>query len=195
MNGKMLVSLFMTFLKISPMTFGGGYAMIPLIEKEIVDRKKWVEAKDLSEIFALAQSVPGAIAINAATFVGYRLAGVMGALVAMIGILLPTFLIVVTLSMVFVLIKDNALVADAFMGIRPAIVALIAFAAYRIGITALYDKTTIGIAVITVVLLFLLPVHPVVIIIGGIIVGLLIVELKKHLGFTTHLEKVQKSVR
>ncbi|WP_138419899.1 chromate transporter [Aquibacillus sediminis] len=186
---KFIVQIFLTFLKIGPVTFGGGYAMIPMIEREVVERKKWVKTKDVTEVFAVAESVPGAIAINSATFIGYRLAKVKGAVAAMFGVLLPTFLIVVVLSILFLFIQDNPIIESAFVGIRAAIVALIAYAAYKIGLTAVYDKTTLVIAGITAGILLVLHVHPVFIIFSGIVVGITVVKIRDWMGITTKLEK------
>ncbi|RCW77248.1 chromate transporter [Saliterribacillus persicus] len=184
-----ILQIFLTFLKIGPVTFGGGYAMIPMIEREVVDRKKWIKPNDVTEVFAISESVPGAIAINSATFIGFRLAGVRGAVAAMLGVLLPTFLIVVGLSMLFILVKDNPYIEAAFIGIRSAIVALIVYAAYKIGLTAIYDKTTLTVMVITVAILFFLHIHPVLIIIGGMGVGILLVQIRKKLGIFTAMDK------
>ncbi|MGN8648087.1 chromate transporter [Gracilibacillus sp. HCP3S3_G5_1] len=191
-NWKYLLQIFLSFLKIGPVTFGGGYAMIPMIEREVVEKRKWVKTKDVSEIFAIAESVPGAIAINSATFIGYRLAGVRGAVVAMAGVLLPTFLIVVGLSILFLFIKDNPYVESAFVGIRAAIVALIAFAAYKIGLTAIYDKTTLVITILTAAILYFFHLHPVIIIVGGIGLGIIVVKVKNLLGYATRLEREER---
>lgn len=166
--------------------------MIPMIEREVVEKRKWVKTKDVSEIFAIAESVPGAIAINSATFIGYRLAGVRGAVVAMAGVLLPTFLIVVGLSILFLFIKDNPYVESAFVGIRAAIVALIAFAAYKIGLTAIYDKTTLVITILTAAILYFFHLHPVIIIVGGIGLGIIVVKVKNLLGYATRLEREER---
>ncbi|WP_163537986.1 chromate transporter [Gracilibacillus sp. YIM 98692] len=188
-NWKYLMQIFCSFFKIGPVTFGGGYAMIPMIEREVVERRKWVKTKDVSEIFAIAESVPGAIAINSATFIGFRLAGVRGAIAAMTGVLIPTFLIVVALSILFLFVKDNPYVESAFVAIRASIVALILFAAYKIGLTAVYDKTTVVITAFTVGILFFLHLHPVLIILSGIGVGVLVVKIKDWFGIVTRLEK------
>ncbi|HZG56788.1 chromate transporter [Paenibacillus sp.] len=181
-------AIFLCFLKIGPVTFGGGYAMIPLIEKEVVERRKWLETKDVTDVFAVAESVPGAIAINSATFIGYRLAGVPGAIAAMVGVLLPTFLIVLLLSIFFLQVHDHPKVEAAFQGIRAAIVALICYAGYKIGKTAVLDKTTLGVVVATVAVLFLSHVHPVVVVVSGFFVGAVLVALRGRLGLQTKLE-------
>lgn len=188
-NWKLLLQIFISFLKIGPVTFGGGYAMIPLIEKEVVTKRKWVETKDIADVFAVAESVPGAIAINSSTFIGYRLAGVRGAIAAMAGVLLPTFLIVVALSMFFLHVQDHPKAEAAFTGIRPAIVALIVYAGYKIGLTAVLDKTTLAVAAGTVGVLYVLKWHPVFMIIGGAILGIVIVQLRGWMGLKTKLER------
>lgn len=123
-NSKLL-SLFLTFLKIGAFTFGGGYAMIPLIQKEIVDKKQWMNNDDILEIVAIAESTPGPIAINAATFVGYRTAGFWGALLSTFGVVLPSFLIIIGISFVLKQFEDMKTVKYAFFGIRAGVLALV----------------------------------------------------------------------
>lgn len=119
------LSLFVTFLKIGAFTFGGGYAMIPLIQKETVEKKKWITDEDILEIVAIAESTPGPIAVNAATFVGYRICGFFGALFSTLGVILPSFLIIVGISFVLKQFENLAAVRYAFMGIRAGVLALI----------------------------------------------------------------------
>ena len=121
-----ILTLFLTFLKIGAFTFGGGYAMIPLIQKEVVDNKKWITDQDILDIIAIAESTPGPIAINSATFIGYRVAGFFGSFFATLGVVIPSFIIIILIS--FVLRQFEALktVKYAFMGIRAGVLALIA---------------------------------------------------------------------
>lgn len=191
-NLKLLMQIFITFFKIGPMTFGGGYAMIPLIEREVVDRRGWINTRDIADIFAVAESIPGAIAINSATFIGYRLAGARGAIVAMIGVLLPTFFIVVLLSLFFLQVQDHPKVEAAFVSIRATIVALITYAAFKIGRTAVVDKSTIALIVVTFIVMVFLHVHPVLLIIGGAATGIALVFIKGKLGIVTLLEEEDK---
>ena len=121
----LLTELFLTFLKIGAFTFGGGYAMIPLIQKETVEKKKWIQDEEILEIVAIAESTPGPIAINAATFVGYRIAGFWGAFVSTIGVVLPSFLLIIGISYVLRQFSDAAAVQYAFEGIRAGVLALI----------------------------------------------------------------------
>lgn len=122
--------LFLTFFKIGAFTFGGGYAMIPLISKEVVETHKWITDDDILEIVAIAESTPGPVAINSATFVGYRVAGFWGAFAATLGVVLPSFCIIAALS--FVLRKFQSLkpVQYAFYGIRAGVLALLIKALY-----------------------------------------------------------------
>lgn len=120
-----LLELFLCFAKIGAFTFGGGYAMIPLIQKETVETKKWITDDDILEIIAIAESTPGPIAINSATFVGYRVAGVLGAMCATLGVVLPSFLIIYAISFVLRQFQDIKTVQYAFFGIRAGVLALI----------------------------------------------------------------------
>lgn len=183
-----LPAIFICFLKIGPVTFGGGYAMIPLIEREVVEKRNWLAAKDVTDVFAVAESIPGAIAINSATFIGYRLAGLPGAIAAMLGVLLPTFLIVLGLSVFFLQVHDHPKVEAAFQGIRAGIVALICYAGYKIGKTAVLDKTTFCVAVATVAVLFLPHLHPALIIAIGFFVGMALVAVRARFGIDTKLD-------
>ena len=125
MKGKTLWQLFVTFLKIGGFTFGGGYAMIPLIQKEAVENKKWVTDDDILEIIAIAESTPGPIAINSATFVGYRTAGVLGAMCATLGVVLPSFVVILAISYVLREFQQIQAVQYAFNGIRAGVLALL----------------------------------------------------------------------
>ena len=115
---KKVFQLFITFIKIGAFTFGGGYAMVPLIQRETVEKKKWINDDDILEIVAIAESTPGPIAVNSATFVGYKTAGVLGAAAATIGVVLPSFTIIYFISFVIDKFENNTAVKYAFSGIR-----------------------------------------------------------------------------
>ena len=119
------LELFLSFMKIGAFTFGGGYAMIPLIQREVCTNKKWMDEKEISDIVTISESTPGPIAINAATFVGYRTNGFIGACAATIGVVLPSFLIISLISFIMNEFKSFRAVGYAFMGIRAAVLALI----------------------------------------------------------------------
>ena len=119
------LQLFLTFLKIGAFTFGGGYAMIPIIQKEIVEKRKWITDDDILEIIAIAESTPGPIAINSATFVGYRVAGFFGAFFSTLGVVLPSFVIILLISFVLREFQHIKAVQYAFNGIRAGVLALL----------------------------------------------------------------------
>ena len=125
-----LLDLFITFLRIGTFTFGGGYVMIPLIQKAVSDDKGWITHDEILEIVAIAESTPGPLAINTATFVGYRIGGVIGAFLATIPVVLPSFVIIVLISTVLQTFSDNVYVRSAFMGVRAGVLALIVKAVY-----------------------------------------------------------------
>lgn len=117
-------TLFITFVKIGTFTIGGGYAMLPLIQREVVDRG-WLSKEDFIDIFAVTQSLPGIFAVNISIFVGYKLKKVPGAIFCALGTILPSFFIILAIALFFTQVKDNVWVEKAFKGLRPAVVALI----------------------------------------------------------------------
>lgn len=122
---KNLMPLFLSFLKIGAFTFGGGYAMIPIIQKEMVEKHKWISDDDILEIIAIAESTPGPIAINTATFVGYKVCGFFGAMLATLGVVLPSFVIIFAISYILRQFQESKVVQYAFNGIRAGVLALI----------------------------------------------------------------------
>ena len=122
---RQLWKVFATFFKIGAFTFGGGYAMIPLIQKEAVEKNNWVTDDDILEIIAIAESTPGPIAINSATFVGYRTCGVLGSVCATLGVVLPSFVIIYAISFVLRQFQELKAVQYAFQGIRAGVMALL----------------------------------------------------------------------
>ena len=166
---------FKTFFKIGIFTLGGGYAMIPLIEEEVVNKKQWVSKEEMLDLIAIAQSCPGVFAINIAIFIGYKLNKVRGAIATSLGTALPSFLIILIIAMFFHQFEDNKVVAAMFRGIRPAVVALIAVPTFNLGKRAQLNKFTIWIPIISALVIWLLGVSPIWIIIlaglGGYIYG------------------------
>ena len=136
---KLLLKLFLTFFKIGAFTFGGGYAMIPLIQKEAVETNKWITDDDILDIVAIAESTPGPIAINSSTFVGYRVGGFRGAFCATFGTVLPSFCIILAISYVLREFQNITAVKYAFYGIRAGVLALISKALWT-----MYKKSPKG---------------------------------------------------
>ena len=166
---------FKTFFHIGIFTLGGGYAMIPLIEEEVVNKKKWVTKDDMLDLIAIAQSCPGVFAINIATFIGYKLRKTRGAICTTLGTALPSFLIILAIAIFFSQFKDNKVVAAMFRGIRPAVVALIAVPTFRLGQRAKLNRYTIWIPIACALAIWALGVSPIYIImiaaVGGYIYG------------------------
>ncbi|WP_026673797.1 chromate transporter [Alkalihalobacterium bogoriense] len=194
-KSRILWQLFWSFFKIGPITFGGGYAVIPVIERELVDKQKWVKKSEMDDVIAVASSLPGAIAINSATFIGYRLAGIRGAVAALLGIFLPTFLIVIGISIAFYHVQDHPKVEAAFQAIRITVIALIVYAAYSIGKKAIFDKTTLSIVSASLFCLLFLHIHPALLIIIGIFLGIFIIQWKEKLGYLQKTEETNREER
>ncbi|MCG8500515.1 MAG: chromate transporter [Firmicutes bacterium] len=186
-----IFELYTTFFKLGLFCFGGGYAAVPLFEREIVEEKKWIGKEKIIDIFAVAQSLPGAIALNSAAFVGYSVAGLPGAIAALLGNLTPSTIIMLILSMLFSQFNENLYVQKAFNGIRPIIVGLITYAAFKIGKTAIKDIYCALIAIIAFVLAVVFHVSVIFIILGGIAAGILL-TLYKSLSNTDQYRHISK---
>lgn len=187
---KLLLDIYLTFLRLGAMSFGGGYAMIPLIEREVVEKKKWVDKEKIVDIFAVAESLPGAIALNSSAFVGYSIGGIPGTVAALLGNLTPSVLIILSLSILFAQVSSNPVVKSAFRGVYPTIVGLICYAGYKIGKTALRDKLCISVMLVAFILTTFLHVKPIPIIIGGAVLGVILSVVK-----TTHSIKDETEVK
>ena len=157
----MFLQLFWVFLKIGTFTLGGGYAMIPLIQREIVERKHWIDEEEFLNMIALAQAAPGIIAVNSAIFIGWRCDGWKGVLGAVLGAVLPSFLIILAIAMVFQDYKDQPAVEAVFKGIRPAVVALIAAPLLKLARTAKITWLTALIPIAAALLIWLAGLSPV----------------------------------
>ncbi len=169
---KFYIELFRSFFKIGAFTIGGGYAMIPLIQDEVVSRKGWLDDEEFLNMIAIAQSAPGVIAINTSIFVGYRLAGFKGAVVASLGSALPSFLIILVIASCFARFKNNEWVERAFMGIRPAVVALIVAPVWKMGKSAKISWRTLWIPVVTALLIWRMNVSPILCVAAALLVGI-----------------------
>ncbi|NTZ16474.1 chromate transporter [Paenibacillus sp. JMULE4] len=181
--------MFWTFFKIGPVTFGGGYAMIPAIEREVINKRHWITQDEMSGVLSVAGSAPGGIGVNAAAFIGYRLAGIPGAAAAVAGMTLPTFVIVFLLSLGFSQVVDYPKATAAFQGIQGAIAALIIISAYNMGKSSVVDRTTLVTAACTVVLLLVFHLSPLLVIVAGLIIGHLLVLIKNKLGVVVRYNK------
>lgn len=170
--------IFLTFSKIGAFTLGGGYAMLPLIEHEVVDKNLWLSKEDFLDVVAVAQSLPGIFAVNISIFIGYKLRKLKGSIVCALATILPSFLIILLIAMFFSQYKDNPVIAKLFKGIRPAIVALIAFPVFSSAKAAKITFKTAIIPILSVVLISFLNVSPVFVILIAGLAGVLYHYLK-----------------
>jgi len=169
-----VLQLFLTFAKIGLFTFGGGYAMIPLIQKEIIQAHAWLTMKEFMDIIAIAEMTPGPVAVNSATFVGYKLGGVAGAAAATVGVVFPSFVIIVVFATLFLKYKDAPAVKAVFKGLRPAVTALIAAAAISLIRAAFVDVAGPVIAVAVLVGMFKFDLNPILAIVLAAVAGIVI---------------------
>jgi len=166
------LDIFSTFAKIGAFTIGGGYAMLPLIQREVVSKKKWLDEEDFMDVLAISQSTPGVFVINLSVFIGFRIKGKMGSVVAAIGSALPSFVSILVIAMFFDSFKDNETVNSIFKGIRPAVVALIAVPLIGMSKGVNLNRYTALIPVITLLMIVVFQISPVYIIIAGALLGI-----------------------
>ncbi|MBR4705585.1 MAG: chromate transporter [Paludibacteraceae bacterium] len=178
----MFFQLFWTYLKIGTFTLGGGYAMLPLIQREVVDRKGWIDEEEFLNMIALAQAAPGLIAVNSAIFIGWRVGGRKGVCGAVLGAVLPSFLIILAIAMLFAEWKEQPAVEAVFKGVRPAVVALIAAPLVKMARTATKDKghnaIFLLVSLAAALLIWLGHVNPVWVILATIVITLIVLKLK-----------------
>lgn len=171
---KELFKIFLTFFKIGSFTFGGGYAMIPLIEREVVDNNKWISKDEFIDIIAISQSFPGALAINSCTFIGYKIGGIAGGILGLLGVALPSFLIILLIALAFSKFRDMYIVELIFNGINAAVPLLILVGVNSLAQVLPKTATNIIIVIITVLLSVFLNVSPVYIILLSAVYGIFI---------------------
>ena len=169
---KILLELFYIFARIGLFTFGGGYAMISIIEDICVERKKWISHEEMMNMTVIAESTPGPIAVNTAVFVGYKTRGVAGAIVTTLGTVLPSFIVILLLALFFAEVRDNRYVDAAFRAMRPAVVALIV--APLMGLVKGMKWYLAALAAVVAMAVWYLGVSPMYLIGAGVIVGVAI---------------------
>lgn len=170
----MLWSLFYEFAQIGAFTIGGGYAMLPLIERAVVDKRKWISKDDYMDLVAVAQSAPGVLAVNMAVFVGFKIKGFWGSMIAVLGTIIAPFISILLLALFFQAFGDNPIVERIFKGIRPVVVALIAVPVVTTMQTVGVTWVTVLIAVAAALLIWLFGVSPLWIILAAGLGGYLL---------------------
>lgn len=171
---KTLIQLFLAFARIGGFTFGGGYAMLPMLQKELVENKKWTTNEDLIDYYAIGQCTPGIIAVNVATFVGYKTKGILGGIAATLGVITPSVFIVGIIAAFISGFQDYEVVQWAFAGIRAAVVALILSSMWKIAKKSLVDIFAVVIFLIVAVLSYGTDLSPVVFVLSAGACGLIL---------------------
>ncbi|HBT51745.1 MAG TPA: chromate transporter [Petrotoga sp.] len=172
-NSKILLKMFITFCKIGLFTFGGGYAMIPLMEKEVVERKNWVEKDKFTDTVSLTQTIPGAVAINLSILVGYNIKGILGAVISSIAVSLPSFIIILLIAFTLMKTGEISVLQSAFEGIRPAIAALILYAAVSLSKSVKWSIVLVFLTIGGFAAIGVFKINPIYIIVIAFIMGTL----------------------
>lgn len=170
---KQNLELFWVFFKIGMFTFGGGYAMLPLIERELVDNKKWIDDETIEHLLAVSQSIPGSIAINTATLTGYKINKRLGAFFSTFGVILPSFLIILMIAMFMNNIEDMPIIQSAFKGIGAAVIVLIFMAADKMLKAYYKNYKLMALALISMLIVLLTDISPIFLILTGALIGVL----------------------
>ena len=174
---KKYIDLFLAFAKIGVMTFGGGYAMLPMLERELIDNRGWTTNEELMDYFAVAQCTPGVIAVNTATFIGYKLYGNLGGIVATLGVVFPSLVIITTIAGVLTNFADIPAVKHAFAGVRVCVCVLIFNAVVKLWKGAIKDKTALVLFIVIFLLSVFLDVSPVVYVIACAAAGIFLTKM------------------
>lgn len=174
--------LFLTFAKMGACTFGGGYAMLPILQREVVEKKGWATDEELTDYFAVGQCTPGIIAVNTATFIGYKYKGMLGGVLATLGVVFPSLVIITIIAAFLSNFADIPVVRHALSGINAAVVALIASSVLKLAKSNLKDAVSVCIFLVALVLAFLLKVSPVILIICAGAVGYVARTLSRRKG-------------
>ena len=171
---KLLLQMFLTFAKVGVMTFGGGYAMLPILQREVVDNKGWATEEELMDYFAIGQCTPGVIAVNTATFIGQRLNGTFGAIFATLGVVFPSLVIISLLAGVIEAFSHLVWVQNAFGGIRVCVCVLIANAVVKLFKKAVVDVPTMIIFLLVALGSIFLPLSPLIFVLLAAVIGILL---------------------
>lgn len=168
------IELFLTFAKVGVMTFGGGYAMLPILQREVVENKHWATDEELMDYYAVGQCTPGVIAVNTATFIGHKHKGILGGIIATLGMVFPSLIIILILASVISNFSDLAIVQNAFAGIRACVCVLIFNAIMKLWKNSVIDAITLIIFLAVTILSFFTDVSPVLLVIVAAVAGVCI---------------------
>lgn len=177
---NLMFKLFLTFFKIGAFTIGGGYAMLPLIETEVVEKNKWLTAEEFIDIIAIAEATPGPIAVNVSTYVGYKKHGYKGAMMCTLGTILPSFMIILLIVKFFWSYRQNPTIEKVFMGIRPAVAALIFSAVYKLAKNIPMNYFMVIGALVTMIAIVFFNISPIFIILTSAIGSIIYFNIKDN---------------
>ncbi|MGN1032854.1 MAG: chromate transporter [Intestinibacter sp.] len=175
---NILLDLFLTFARIGGFTFGGGYAMLPILQRDIVETKKWATEEELMDYYAIGQCTPGIISVNVATFIGYKLAGIPGGIIATLGTITPSIIIITIIAAFLTNFADLPIVIHAFNGIRVCVCILIINAIIKLGKKSIVDKLTLAIFIAVSILSIVTKLSPIIYVIVSGIIGALIYKFR-----------------
>jgi len=179
---KELIVLFISFFKIGAITFGGGLAMLPIMQREVVESKKWATEEELVNYYAVGQCTPGIIAVNTATFIGYKQKGILGAVIATFGVVCPSLLIIMSIAAFIQNFTDIVWIQNAFSGIRIAVAALITDAVIKLWKSGVKDVFGVVLFIISFIVSAVFKLSPVYMVAAGIVLGILFVIVKEKKG-------------
>ena len=172
-----LMSLFLSFAKVGVMTFGGGYAMIPILEREIIDRQGWATSEELMDYYAVGQCTPGVIAVNTATFIGYKVAGIAGGIVATLGVVFPSLLIIMLIAGILTNFADIPAVKSAFSAIRVCVCVLIFNSVLKLWKGAVKDKAAVVLFALVLMISLFFDVSPIAFVVFCAVAGILLTRM------------------
>ena len=168
------LDLFITFSKVGAFTFGGGYSMLPILKKEVVENKKWISENEMLDYYALSQCMPGIISINTSIFIGFKCNGILGGIFSALGAVAPSILLILAICLFMQNFMDYEVVQTAFKGIRIVVSALILNATYSLFKIGVIDMTTLGIFVASLFILFLFDISPILIVLIATTIGVVL---------------------
>ncbi|MBQ8929603.1 MAG: chromate transporter [Oscillospiraceae bacterium] len=177
---SVLPELFLSFAKVGVMTFGGGYAMLPILQNEVVEKKKWISQEDLTDCYAIGQCTPGVIAVNTATFVGYRQKGVPGAVCATLGVVFPSLVIITIIAAFIRNFADLPVVKNAFAGVRICVCVLVLNTVIKLWKTTIISKASLIIFIAVLLLAALTGISKVILVVAAGVTGLAIHLIRKR---------------
>ena len=175
---NILLDLFLTFARIGGLTFGGGYAMLPILQREVAENKKWTTEEELMDYYAIGQCTPGVIAVNVATFIGYKIAGIIGGIIATLGVITPSVIIITLIAAFLTNFADLPIVIYAFNGVRVCVCVLILNAIIKLGKKSIVDKLTFAIFIAVSILSIVTSLSPIIYIIISGVIGALIYKFR-----------------